>query len=181
MHAFGRTLNVAGIMLALVVVVLAAQPAAAEPNNGSPTYRDRIDAARSGCKNSGGTFSMTIEVSQGRAHTSCAEKDGSTTNCTLTMSSSECSITPPPPKAAQGSAGRRQVGDIGAIDVEITSTDAVASPYAEVSVEDGPVLTVADVDDPATSFPQPVDAEPAAAQPVEVEPIAIEAIEDDDA
>ena len=175
-----RTFKASGIVLALLVAILSAQPAAAEPNNGSPTYRERIDAARKGCKDSGGTFSMTIEVSQGRAHTKCAEKDGSSTNCTITMSSSVCANTPPA-EHSTGPGSRRPIGDIPAFDAEITQADGqwAAPGDALPAVEED--LTVAEDVDPGTPSPGFVEADPAPIQPIQpVEAVEAAELEDED-
>ena len=178
MNALVRTFKASGIVLALLVAVLAAHPAAAEQNNG-PSYRDRIDAAREGCKNSGGTFSMTIEVSQGRAHTKCAEKDGTSTDCTITMSSSVCENKPA--ESSTGHGWVRPIGDIPLIDAEFTqAVGPLAAPGdALPTIEQD--LTVAERVDPGTASPVAVEAEPAPIQSVDAAPLEFEEIEDGDA
>jgi hypothetical protein len=125
------TFKVSGIVLALIVAVLAASPATAEKRdpNRVPTFRERIDAAREGCKASKGTFTMTIEASQGRAHTNCAETDGSNTSCTLSMSSSICENKPA--ENSTGPVWGQPIGEIQVIEAEITADDGQTAPAGE--------------------------------------------------
>ncbi len=180
MNAGRWTFKVSGILLVLVVAVLAANPVAAEPNNGHPTYRERIDAARKGCKDSGGTFSMTIETSQGRAHTKCAEKDGTTTNCTITMSSSECENTPPAENST-GSGSGRVVDDIPIVDAEITQADGPLAAPGDALPAIEQDLTVEERVDPGTASPVTVATEAAPIQPVVATPIEVLETDDEDA
>lgn len=181
MNASHWTLNATGIMVALVVGILVANPAAAEPNTGnrSPTFRERIDAARDGCTKSGGTFKMTIEVSQGRAHTDCGEKDGSSTTCTITMSSSICENKPAESSTGPGT-GRlgRDIPNVGA---EITQADRQWAAPVEAYPAVRQNLTKVETDDAGATSPILGEDELAPLAPVEEVPIVVEETEDEEA
>ncbi len=181
MNASHWTFKASGVVLALVIAILAANPAVAEKNNGDrpPTFRERIDAAREGCKKSGGTFTMTIEVSQGRAHAKCAEKDGTSTDCTITMSYSVCENKPA--QNATGPGWARPVGDIPMVEAEITQVDGQWSLPGDAQPGVVQDLTVAENVDPGTASPMAVEAETAPIQPVEAAPLIAEETEDEDA
>jgi hypothetical protein len=174
------TFKVSGILLALIVSVLAASPAAAEKKdpNRAPTFRERIDAAREGCKASKGTFTMSIEVSQGRAHTNCAETDGTNTSCTISMSSSICENKPA--ENSTRPVWGHPIGDIQIIGAEdVTAADGQTAPPDGPlpAITQGSTIQTIEVDEWATL--QPAEAEPV--EPAETAPAILDEREDEDA
>lgn len=197
MDACVRTLRASGIVLALVVALLAAHPAAAEPNNGTnkvPNLHERVGNLRSFCNDLGGSFSVTYTPSKvfaNSATTTCKEA-GTTTTCTNTKTSTSCKTTT---KSAEspGPQTVASVEQVVAIDAEITRSEPRVTSTVDETIDTGGVRTVDEaagsgavvtVDEAAAtggSMPQLVEAEAAIAQPEDAEPIAIETIEDEDA
>lgn len=192
-----RVLRGSAILLTLVVSVLAAQLAAAEPNNGTnkvPNLHERVGSLRSFCNDLGGSFSVTYSPSKvfaNSATTTCKESE-TTTTCTNTKTSTSCKTTT---NSAQSTGPRSvaSVQDVAAIDAVITPTEPQVAPAVDETIDTGAVLTVDEAADSGAevtvdeaegtggSIPQVVEAEPAIAQPDDAEPIMIEATEDEDA
>lgn len=171
-----RTLGISWFVLALVVIVLAAQPAAADTNTGTgpQTLRDRVAHQRKLCSDLGGSFSVNIQASQATATTTCTEASGTTTTCTHGTSSSSCKTTAPA-EASAGTRPARSVNDVSTIDAGITQTDPQWFPAGNAFPATGAQLAANEPADSGEPAPEAVEAEPAAGQPVEAPPI--EAVE----
>ncbi len=181
MNAFGRTLKVSGIVLALVIAVLASHPAAANPNtgNGQTTLRDRVSFQRGFCGDLAGAFSVSYNASMATATTTCAEGTGHTTTCTHTPSSTSCTTTPPA-EAPGGTGFGAWEGEVLPSDHQNTPVEGLGSPRRVGTLADGRSLTVDETGDGGTAPLQESEAEPGVITPVETAPIAIQAVEDED-